>query len=104
MNKRDFLRCGLIGGCGLLIADKLFALNNNLFVPVNLAEKPWKWSKEGYFYVVTPKGTKCLICPNECTLKEGEDGDCRNRVNKNGKLYSIAYGNPCSVNVYPIET
>ena len=67
------------------------------------SEKPWKWSMEGLFWSPTPRGTKCLICPNECVIKEGESGNCHNRVNYDGKLYSIAYGNPCAVNIDPIE-
>jgi pyruvate formate lyase activating enzyme len=67
------------------------------------SEKLWKWSKEGYYWSPTPRGIKCLICPNECVIKEGESGLCHNRVNHDGKLYSIAYGNPCAVNIDPIE-
>jgi pyruvate formate lyase activating enzyme len=55
------------------------------------------------FYIETPKGMRCQICPNECDIKEGEAGDCRNRVNKKGKLWSTAYGNPCAIHVDPIE-
>ncbi|MBN1598705.1 MAG: AmmeMemoRadiSam system radical SAM enzyme [Bacteroidales bacterium] len=55
------------------------------------------------FYSVTPRGVKCGICPNECTLRPGETSDCRNRINYDGKLYSIAYGNPCAVHIDPIE-
>jgi pyruvate formate lyase activating enzyme len=33
----------------------------------------------------------------------GDTGICRNRVNHDGKMYSIAYGNPCAVHVDPIE-
>ena len=61
------------------------------------------WSKEALFYEVTPRGVKCMICPNECTLKLDELSDCRNRINKDNKLYTIAYGNPCAVHVDPIE-
>lgn len=66
-------------------------------------EKLWKWSKEAMHYVQTPRGCKCLLCPAECTLRDGETGICRNRVNVNDKLYSIVYGNPCAVYVDPIE-
>jgi pyruvate formate lyase activating enzyme len=62
-----------------------------------------KWSKEAMFYIETPKGMRCQICPNECDIKVGEAGDCRNRVNKNGKLWSTAYGNPCAIHIDPIE-
>ena len=66
-------------------------------------EKLGKWSKEGLYWSSTLRGTKCLICPNECVIKEGEAGLCHNRVNHEGTLYSIAYGNPCAVNIDPIE-
>jgi pyruvate formate lyase activating enzyme len=55
------------------------------------------------FQVETPKGVRCQICPNECTLKEGELSECHNRRVYLGKLYTIAYGNPCAVHVDPIE-
>ena len=82
-------------GCAVLgrAAGMSLVTNNN----------PWKWSKEGFAWTSTPRGAKCLICPNECTLKEGETSQCRNRVNKNGTLYSIAYGDPCAVHIDPIE-
>lgn len=63
----------------------------------------WKYSREGMFYNVTPRGVRCMICPNECDLRPGEISDCNNRINSEGKLYSIAYGNPCAVHIDPIE-
>lgn len=66
-------------------------------------DKPWKWSREAYFFTETPRGVKCGICPNECTLRPGETSTCNNRVNYNGKLFTIAYGNPCAVHIDPIE-
>lgn len=62
-----------------------------------------RFRREAHFYTVTPRGVKCGICPNECTLRPGEVSICHNRVNYNNKLYSIAYGNPCAVHVDPIE-
>ena len=59
--------------------------------------------REASHYSETPRGVKCLICPNECTLKDGELSQCRNRIARGGKLYTMAYGDPCSVNVDPIE-
>jgi len=66
-------------------------------------DKPWKWSREAMFYTPTARGIRCQLCPNECTIRPGETGDCRNRVNYKGKLYTIAYGNPCAVHIDPIE-
>ena len=58
---------------------------------------------EARHWLETPRGIKCLICPNECTLKEGELSVCHNRIARDGKLYTMAYGNPCAANVDPVE-
>jgi len=46
---------------------------------------------------------KCLLCPRECELKSGERGDCRARMNIDGKLQTLVHGKPCAVHVDPIE-
>lgn len=46
---------------------------------------------------------QCKLCPKECRIPAGKRGDCRGRVNINGKLTSIAYGHPCSIHVDPVE-
>ena len=66
-------------------------------------DKPWKWSIEAMHYKKTGKDTRCLVCPNACYLKPGDRSVCRSKVNIDGKLYSLAYGNPCTVHVDPIE-
>jgi pyruvate formate lyase activating enzyme len=64
----------------------------------------WKWSREADFYEKLPGGrTACGICPNNCVLEEGDRGACRSRVNLEGRLYTLAYGNPCAVHLDPIE-
>ncbi len=97
LSKRTFLRrsCLYTGGliCGNLLSKNMLAENIRL----------WKWSREAIFYAVTPRGVKCGICPNECTLKSGETSTCNNRISLNDKLYTIAYGDPCAVFVDPIE-
>jgi pyruvate formate lyase activating enzyme len=46
---------------------------------------------------------RCALCPHRCVLAEGERGICRVRENRQGKLYTFVYGNPCAINVDPIE-
>ncbi|MFH1781991.1 MAG: AmmeMemoRadiSam system radical SAM enzyme [Candidatus Omnitrophota bacterium] len=46
---------------------------------------------------------KCLLCPRECELSNGDRGDCRARMNIGGELKSLVYGRPCAVHVDPIE-
>jgi pyruvate formate lyase activating enzyme len=50
-----------------------------------------------------PQGMRCELCPNGCVIKPNDLGLCRTRKNYNGKLYTIAYGNPCTFNNDPIE-
>ena len=46
---------------------------------------------------------RCELCPHRCILADGERGRCRVRENRDGKLYTFVYGNPCAVHVDPIE-
>lgn len=55
------------------------------------------------FQEQSPRGVVCLICPNACTLKDGEVSDCRNRIARKSKLYTMAFGNPCAINIDPVE-
>ena len=64
----------------------------------------WKWSKQALFF--KPLGQKrvmCQLCPNACVLSPGDRSACRSRVNMDGVLYSLTYGNPCAVHVDPVE-
>jgi pyruvate formate lyase activating enzyme len=106
MDKRQFIKTGFLGFTGVCLSvnSKLFGNIVKTGSQKGIAGKDlWKWSKEASHYIQTARGVKCLICPNECTLKEGELSTCNNRVNEGGKLYTIAYGNPCAVHIDPIE-
>jgi pyruvate formate lyase activating enzyme len=46
---------------------------------------------------------KCLLCARLCTIKPGDRGMCRARMNVNGELRSLVYGRPMSIHVDPIE-
>ena len=66
-------------------------------------DRPWKWSIEGFHYASNGRDVQCQICPNRCYLRPGDRSLCRSKVNIEGRLYSLAYGNPCAVHVDPIE-
>ncbi len=107
ITKRQFLRtcacaAGVLAVSGLPKRLAGSSFSGNSISPSS--EKLWKWSKEMTYYIETPRGLKCLVCPNACVLVEdGQESICKNKVVKDGKLYTIAYGNPCSVHVDPIE-
>ena len=109
MTKRDFLRYSLLGmGASMVSLNAARSLAKGMINretgSVSLYDGGlWKWSKESPYYLVTAKGVRCQICPNGCTLKEGEESVCRARTVFKGKLFSIGYGNPCSVHIDPIE-
>jgi pyruvate formate lyase activating enzyme len=97
ISKREFLKRGALCAGGVMCAGTF-----NIAKAIG-DDELWKWSREAIYYSNTPRGVKCGICPNECTLKQGETSVCHNRISKSDKLYSIAYGNPCAVHVDPIE-
>ena len=60
--------------------------------------------KEAMYYTPLEDGSvSCDLCPTGCVLENGEQGMCRARVNIDGKMRSIVYGRPVSINVDPIE-
>ena len=63
----------------------------------------WQWSREAMHYLRLGRNVNCKLCPNDCILAPGDRSVCRVKVNIDGKLYTLAYGNPCAVNVDPIE-
>ncbi len=105
MNKRKFIKQGILGTGALCCLPRI--TSGNLLpdkeLGKSLSQKLPKGSREAMYYEVTPRGVKCMICPNECTLKLDELSDCHNRINKDDKLYTMAYGNPCAINIDHIE-
>jgi pyruvate formate lyase activating enzyme len=99
MDKRQFIKHSMIGLSGLIASLKTGNLFGN--EPKNI--KTMENKKEALFYISTARGIKCQLCPNECNIKPNAKGECRTRKVIGDKLYTIAYGNPCSMNVDPIE-
>lgn len=46
---------------------------------------------------------KCRLCNHFCIIGEGKKGKCRVRVNKEGKLFSLVYGDIIAEHADPIE-
>jgi pyruvate formate lyase activating enzyme len=100
----------MVGFCMLTPADLfargLFSLQKNeKKITQNDAPKElWKWSKEVYYQTELGQGyVRCLTCPNTCVLPPDARSRCRSHVNKDGKLYTLVYGNPCAVHIDPVE-
>jgi len=52
---------------------------------------------------LSDKRVKCLLCPHECELNNGEYGLCLGRVNHNGILYAENYQRAVTIAIDPIE-
>jgi len=96
INKREFIKSCTIFSAGIICRPSFSGIFSD-------EEQKNENLKLAMFQEETPRGVMCRICPNECVLKEGEVSQCNNRKVIKSKLYTMAFGNPCSVNVDPIE-
>lgn len=116
LSRRNFLLgcsgaclwAALGGGAGLVrpagAADGQKSVGRVHVFKDDAPDELWKWSREAFSYEKLAGGkVACNVCPNHCTLSVGDRSICRSKVNMYGKLYTLAYGNPCSVHVDPIE-
>jgi pyruvate formate lyase activating enzyme len=46
---------------------------------------------------------ECQLCPKYCRIESGRAGDCRIRMNLDGKLIASTHGRPCAMHLDPIE-
>lgn len=59
----------------------------------------------GFEWLYKGKGAavQCDLCPKVCVMHPGDRGDCRVRVNLDGRLVATTFGLPSAVHVDPIE-
>lgn len=63
-----------------------------------------KTIREALLYETHPDGSvTCGVCERRCHIAEGRRGFCGSRMNRDGKLYTLTYGDLTSVVVNPIE-
>ena len=56
-----------------------------------------------FFVPLDDQHVRCTLCPRECEVGPGKRGYCGVRENRDGRYYTLVYGNPCAVHVDPIE-
>lgn len=95
--KRDFILKSLAVSAGLMCYPCQHILS------ANTQERKSIYKRVAMYQEETARGIMCKLCPNGCILKEGELSQCNNRKVYNSKLYTLAYGNPCSANIDPVE-
>lgn len=56
-----------------------------------------------YWETLKDKVVQCGLCPRRCILAPGQRGYCTVRINRDGLLYTLGYGNPVAIHIDPIE-
>ncbi len=60
--------------------------------------------KEAILYEKIGNGkVRCTLCERRCVLNENQKGFCRTRINIQGKLYTLVYGDLSAIESRPIE-
>ena len=60
--------------------------------------------KEAILYEkLEDKLTKCNVCQHHCLIPQGKRGFCQTRLNREGVIYSLIYGQVSSLHADPIE-
>ncbi|MFH1023890.1 MAG: AmmeMemoRadiSam system radical SAM enzyme [Planctomycetota bacterium] len=118
LSRRRFLKYGLAGlalaaGGGAILRQMFRSARETaaqgIFPGGGPSDATWEawrrrgWVKEARHAAPLGRNVQCHLCPNGCVLAPGDRGHCRNRVNRDGTLYTLAYGNPCTFHVDPIE-
>jgi pyruvate formate lyase activating enzyme len=92
LSRRTFIS----GSAALLAAGALG-------VPVAVRGKNEKLVEAKYYEKLDHEEIRCLLCPKECVIGDRERGYCGVRENREGKYYTLVYGQPCSLHIDPIE-
>jgi pyruvate formate lyase activating enzyme len=101
LSKREFMKfCG--ASLCLLSSAQIFGLPKTS--QAQAAKKGLIKTKLSPFFTSLSGGEiQCDLCPKRCRVSNGKRGACRVRENRDGKYYSLVYGNPCAVHLDPIE-
>ncbi len=60
--------------------------------------------REALLYETLPDGAvRCGTCERRCLIQPGKRGFCGSRENRDGRLYTLTYGDLSSISVNPIE-
>lgn len=102
MTRREFLRVAALVGVQVWALTSLAGcLFRRAFTsPVSSVEG----INEARYYSQLQHGdVRCELCFRKCVISEGKTGFCLARKNKEGRLYTLTYGNPVAVHIDPVE-
>lgn len=104
MERRDFIKCAINGGCALAVmkASGMRHFINDVYAqgePAGTGNL-----KECMFYKKLEQlRVECQVCPRKCRVADMERGYCGNKENHSGNYYSLVYSRPCAIHTDPIE-
>jgi len=56
-----------------------------------------------FYKKISKDRVKCKLCERKCEIMPGQKGFCRTRINVNGELYVLVYGDISAIESRPIE-
>ncbi len=95
MNRRSFLEQGVHAGLAACAGYAALQAGN--------ASADTAPHEALYYERIADNRVRCMLCPRECVISEGDRGFCSTRENRDGTLYSLVYGRVAAFNVDPIE-
>lgn len=101
LDRRAFLKGAAGGACALCLSRiPRFSRTANAQAPqkglIKARPSPWFSPRPGAVI-------QCELCPRQCLLPPGRRGRCRVRENRAGRGTTLVYGNPCLVQLDPVE-
>lgn len=110
-DRRAFLKRSVMGGCGIALGAYTVRelitqgpqAGLRIGFPGDAPAALGPHAREASWYRVDGSVVSCELCPHRCVLRENDRGFCRTRVVRDGKLHTLAYGNPCAVHLDPVE-
>jgi len=101
LTKREFLK---LCGTSFCVLSSAYLIGYPETSRAQAAKKGLIKTKLSPFFSSLEGGEiQCELCPHRCRVAKGKRGICRVRENRDGKYYSLVYGNPCAVHPDPIE-
>lgn len=99
ISRRNFLmKCGIIAASSTIV-PKLIRFAKAQEAKLGYLDP----QPASYCEKLTDQRVRCTLCPRTCVVGKGQRGFCRVRENRDGKYYTLAYGNPCALHIDPIE-
>ncbi|MDD8020333.1 MAG: AmmeMemoRadiSam system radical SAM enzyme [Acidobacteriota bacterium] len=103
MDRRKFIKSAVAGSSWLLASNHLKGVLPLQAAAARPAASGLSRVEARYYDKLPDREIKCRLCPRFCRLGDKERGFCGVRENRDGKYYTLVYGQVASYNLDPIE-